>query len=193
VAEPVEFTERKAEHVRWATVLAVGLVALGCVAGAALGFLAPQTPLAQRAHGTPLTDAQEAGGILGLVATWAMLGTLFLGWAWTGVPLMMRWRAWRVDVHNWTSLAILALALLHTAQFAAWGDFRGWLSGGLSDLLLLALFVTGWWRSYWVRRWGRSTWRVVHWELALGALALAFLHWLVTEHSKELLGIPEGF
>lgn len=191
--EGLAFTEVSGRRVAWATVLAVGLVVAGAVAGALLGLLGPQTALEARAHGTPLTDAQEAGGILGLVATWAMLGTLFLGWAWTGVPLMLRLRRFRVDVHNWASIGVLALAAFHTAQFTAFGDLRGWLSGWLSDLLLAALFVTGWWRAYWVRRWGRATWRVVHWELALGALALAFLHWLVTEHGKELLGIPEGF
>jgi hypothetical protein len=193
VAEEVEFTEAPERRVRWKTALAVGLMAAGTVAGALVGMLGPQTPLDARAHGTTLTDAQEAGGILGLVATWVMVGTFFLGWAWTGVPLMFRLRRHRVDVHNWVSIGVLALAALHTAQFMAWGDFRGWLSGWLSNLLLLALFVTGWWRAYWVRRWGRSTWRVVHWELALGALALAFLHWLLIEHGKEALGIPEGF
>src|SRR5207253_9192642 len=104
-----------------------------------------------------------------------------------------RLRRHRVGVHNWTSIGVLALAAFHTFQFTAYGDFRGWLSGWLANALLVALFVTGWWRAYWVRRWGRGTWRVVHWELALGALALALLHWLVTEHGKELLGIPEGF
>ncbi|MEA3202947.1 MAG: hypothetical protein QOI63_613 [Thermoplasmata archaeon] len=191
--EGVEFSEAPERRVQWKTALAVGLMVLGTVAGSLVGLLGPQTSLADRAHGTPLTDAQEAGGIVGLVAVWAMVGTLFLGWAWTGVPAMLRWKAHRVDVHNWTSIAVLALAALHTAQFMAWGDFRGWLSGWLSNALLLALFATGWWRAYWVRRWGRSTWRVVHWELALGALALAFLHWLLVEHGKEVAGIAEGF
>jgi hypothetical protein len=122
-----------------------------------------------------------------------MLATLVLGWAWTGVPLMLRWRRHRVDVHNWVSIGVLALAAAHTAQFMAWGDDRGWLSGWLSNVLLLALFATGWWRAYWVRRWGRATWRVVHWELALGALVLAFMHWALIEHGKTALGIPEGF
>jgi hypothetical protein len=195
VADPgtVEFSEREVDRVRWKTALAVGLMVAGAVAGSLVGLLGPQTSLDGRAHGIPQTDAQEAGGILGLVATWAMLGTLFLGWAWTGVPVMLRWRAHRVDVHNWVSLGVLALALFHTFEFTLFGDLRGWLSGWLSNLLLFALFATGWWRAYWVRRWGRGTWRVVHWELALGALALAFLHWLLVEHGKEALGIPEGF
>jgi hypothetical protein len=192
-AEEVEFTEASGRRLQWKTVLAVGLMVAGVVAGSLAGLLGPQTPLASRATGTPLTDAQEVGGIVGLVATWAMVGTLFLGWAWTGVPAMLRYRRHRVDVHNWVSIGVLALALLHTFQFTAWGDLRGWLSGWLANVLLLALFVTGWWRAHWVRRWGRPTWRVVHWELALGALAFAFLHWLLIEHGKEIAGIPEGF
>jgi hypothetical protein len=133
------------------------------------------------------------GGILGLAANWAMVATFFLGWAWTGIPLMLRWRASRIDVHNWVSIGILALAAFHTFEFTVFGDFRGWVSGWLANVLLVALFVTGWWRAYWVRRWGRSTWRVVHWELAIGAIAFAMLHWLLIEHGKEAAGVLEGF
>lgn len=185
--------EVSARRMHWTTVLAVGLMVLGTLAGAGLAMVTAQTPLASRAQGTPLTDSQDAGGMVGLVAVWVMLGTLFLGWAWTGVPAMWRYVRYRVDVHNWTSIGVLAFAGFHTAQFMVFGDYRGWLSGWLSNVLLVALFVTGWWRAYWVKRWGRRTWRWVHWELALGALAFAFMHWLITEHSKELLGIPEGF
>ena len=188
------FTEAPVHRVSWATVLAVGLMVVGVLVGGGIAMVASQVSTTERAHGIPLSTAQDVGGTLGLVAVWVMLGTLFLGWAWTGVPVLTRrFVRYRVDVHNWTSIAVLALAGLHTAQFMVWGDFRGWLSGWLCNALLLALFVTGWYRAYWVRRWGRWTWRVVHWELALGALAFGFLHWLVIEHGKEVLGIAEGF
>ncbi|HUR62712.1 MAG TPA: ferric reductase-like transmembrane domain-containing protein [Candidatus Thermoplasmatota archaeon] len=191
-AEEME-VEVSARRMHWTTILAVGLMVAGCLAGAGIAMVTTQTPLTVRATGTPLTEGQEVGGILGLVATWAMLGTLFLGWAWTGVPLMMRWKSWRIDVHNWISIGVLAFAGFHTAQFMVYDDYRGWLSGWLSNVLLLALFVTGWWRAYWVRRWGRPTWRWVHWELALGAIAFALMHWFLIEDGKEALGIAEGF
>lgn len=187
--EAVEFGEVGGAHVQWTTVLAVGLMAAGLVAGALAGTLTRETRVQAIAQGTPETDLQYLGGSLGIATFLALLATLLLGWAWTGVPLMGRWRRHRVEVHNWLSLAILAAAFLHTVQFVAYGDLRGWISGTLSDVLLLALFATGWWRADWVRLWGRPTWRVVHWELSLGAIALAGWHWFVIEHYNELLGI----
>lgn len=164
--------------------------AFGLIAVAIVGALALGLALGPRAAGGGESDGREfLGGFNGLGALWIMVGTLFLGWALTGRwalrPFGQLLRRNRVGIHTWTSMAALAMALVHTVGLLATEDTRGWLSGAASTLLLGALFVTGWWRTFWVKRWGLRTWRWVHWELAVGAIALGFEHWLLIEHAKE--------
>lgn len=173
------------QELRWTTVLAVGVMVVLCLVGAAIGSIAHPVPAA-----VP-SDAGEVGGWTGLAATFGMMFTFLLGWAFTGMPMVGLWKSlkgWRVEIHNWISIAILGLAGLHTFLFTAAQDYRGWVSGWLSNVLMVGLFVTGWWRPYYVKKWGRPTWRVVHWELALGAILFALVHWIGIEHGKSLLG-----
>ena len=100
----------------------------------------------------------------------------------------MRLRRHRVGLHTWTSVTGLAAGLAHTFGLLAMGKTAGWASGGLTVALLLGLFVTGWWRNRLVAAWGLRTWRWVHWELALAAVAMGLLHWAAIEHAKELAG-----
>ena len=183
---PAPIEETSARRIQWTTVLAVALMVGLCLAGLAVASLVRPLPLGQE------NDAQELGGGSGIAASVAMGVAFLLGWAWTGTPLLSRLgglRRHRVDIHNWLSIGILALAGFHTFEFMRWGDFRGWLSGWLANALLLGLFATGWWRAYWIQRWGRATWRVVHWELGLGAIGFAALHWALIEFHKGQMGL----
>jgi hypothetical protein len=111
----------------------------------------------------------------GLASMFLMLGTFFLGWARTGVPLTTPvdlLRRLRVDIHVWTSTLALALAGLHTVELVALGEFDAWLSGTFATAYLAALFATGWWNPALVDSWGRTRWRIVHWLLAVGVLVV---------------------
>jgi hypothetical protein len=166
--------------------LALGVMGAAIVLGAIVGLtLGPYSP------GEPESEGAEfLGGFNGWGAVGVMVGTLFLGWAlsgrWLLRPLGDTLRRHRVGLHTWTSMAALGLALVHTVGLVARSDTRAWISGTASLALLLALFVTGWWRTACVRLWGLKTWRWVHWELAVGAILLGLEHWLIIEHGKEL-------
>jgi hypothetical protein len=95
-------------------------------------------------------------------------------------------RRFRVDIHIWSSTIALALALLHTVELVVLEEFVGWLSGSIATVFLAALFVTGWWRPYFLQAWGRSRWRIVHWLLAIGVLVQSGLHWLALEGELPL-------
>lgn len=169
--------------------VAFSLIGLAIVGGLLLGLSTPVTAPNVENEGAAFLGGFNGWGSLG-VAT----GTIVLGWAlsgrWLLKPLGDLLRRHRVGLHTWTSMAALAMALLHSAGLAAYHNFMGWLSGLLSLLLMLVLFVTGWWRTHWVKAWGLRTWRWVHWELAVGAVLLGFEHWRMVEHAKELAGIP---
>lgn len=130
------------------------------------------------------------GGFNGFGSLYVAAGTILLGWAFAGRwmlrPFGQTMRRYRIGIHTWTSIAALAMALAHTFGLLAMGETDGWASGTVSVVLMGALFVTGWWRTYWVRSWGLRTWRWVHWELALAAVLMGFLHWAAIEHMKEL-------
>ncbi|MHB8633573.1 MAG: hypothetical protein ACYDBQ_06340 [Thermoplasmatota archaeon] len=116
------------------------------------------------------------GGGFGWGALVVMCSTLLLGWAFVGVPIMMGLRRHRVGLHTWTSIVALALALLHGVALNRAGLFSGSLSGWVSTGLMAALFVTGWWRPFWVASWGLRPWRWVHWLLAAGAILIGIEH-----------------
>jgi hypothetical protein len=130
------------------------------------------------------------GGFNGFGSLYVAAGTILLGWAFAGRWMLTLFgqsvRRHRVGIHTWTSIAALAMALAHTFGLLAMGETDGWASGTVSVVLMGALFVTGWWRTFWVRAWGLRTWRWVHWELALAAVLMGFLHWAAIEHMKEL-------
>jgi hypothetical protein len=161
----------------------VATIILGVVVGLATG---PYSTGEGESEG-----AEFLGGFNGWGALGVMSATLFLGWAlsgrWLLRPLGDTLRRHRVGLHTWTSMAALGLAFVHTFGLLARDDTRAWVSGTASLVLMLALFATGWWRTFYVRVWGLRTWRWVHWELAVGAILLGFEHWLIIEHGKELL------
>ena len=166
--------------------LAFGILVVSVVAGVLVGLAAGPWEA-----GEGESEAAEfLGGFNGIAPLVLGAITLFLGWAlsgrWLLKPLGDTLRRHRVGIHTWTSLAALGMVFIHTAGLLAREDTRGWLSGTASLLLFVALFVTGWWRPYYVRAWGLRTWRWVHWELAVGALLLGFEHWILIEHGKEL-------
>jgi hypothetical protein len=160
--------------------LAFGVLAVGIVAGILVGMAAgPWHQGEAENEGAGFLGGFNGWGSLA-VASWALSGR------WLLKPLADVLRANRVGIHTWTSLAALAMACAHTFGLLARSDTRAWISGSLSLLLMVALFATGWWRTYYVRQWGLRTWRWVHWELAVGAILLGFEHWLLIEHGKEL-------
>ena len=130
------------------------------------------------------------GGFNGFTSLFVAAGTILLGWAFAGRwmlrPFGQTLRRHRVGIHTWTSIAALATGLAHTVGLLAMGETAGWASGAVSIVLMGGLFVSGWWRAAWVRSWGLRTWRWVHWELALAAVLMGFLHWAAVERMKEL-------
>ena len=143
------------------------------------------------------SEAEEFfGGVNGFGSLFVATGTILLGWAFAGRwmlrPFGQVLRRHRVGIHTWTSIAALAMGLAHTFGLLAMGKTAGWASGTVSILLMLGLFVTGWWRTHWVGTWGLRTWRWVHWELALAAVAMGFLHWAALEHMKEVARTAAG-
>lgn len=169
--------------------LAFGTMAATILLGLAVGLtVGPYHPGELENDG-----AEFLGGFNGWGAVSVMIGTLFLGWAlsgrWLLRPLGDTLRRHRVGLHTWTSIAALGLALVHTVGLLARSDTRAWISGSASLVLMMALFVTGWWRTFYVKAWGLKTWRWVHWELAVGAILLGLEHWLIIEHLKELSGV----
>jgi hypothetical protein len=166
--------------------IAFGMLVVAIALGAVVGLAAGPW-----AAGEGESEAAEfLGGFNGIAPLILGSVTFFLGWAlsgrWLLRPVGDTLRRHRVGIHTWTSMAALAMVLIHTVGLLAREDMRGWASGAASTLLFVALFATGWWRPYYVRKWGLRTWRWVHWELALGALLLGFEHWLIIEHGKEL-------
>jgi hypothetical protein len=163
--------------------LAAVVVVAASLVGAGLGVAAGAEAPGEAEGGEDLLE-EIGGGWAGWGSLALMVATFFLGWARTGVALtrpVELLRRWRVVVHIWTSTIALGLALLHTVELVLLDEFVGWLSGTIATVYLLALFVTGWWRPYLEPRWGRSRWRIVHWLLALGVLAMSGLHWLAIE------------
>lgn len=131
-------------------------------------------------------EVQEfLGGGAGFGALIAVAATLFLGWAFTGVPLFARRVRWRLPLHFWIAIAALAAAVLHGIGLMALGDLRGWLSGWLAVAALVGLWVTGWKRRDLVAAWGRLPWRWLHWELAAATLLLSLEHWWIIEVTKN--------
>lgn len=167
---------------RWAAVILVASSLVGLALGGTL--LAEEgTESGGEASGEELLE-EIGGGWAGWSSLVLIVATFFLGWARTGVPLTKPvdlLRRFRVDIHIWSSTIALGLALLHTVELVLLEEFVGWLSGTLATLYLGALFVTGWWRPYFVESWGLTRWRIVHWVLAIGVLALSGLHFLAIE------------
>ncbi|HUR25681.1 MAG TPA: hypothetical protein VM327_06690 [Candidatus Thermoplasmatota archaeon] len=180
----------EAAHGRAGDPLRVGIAFGMLVAAVALGAVVGLTAGDWQAGEGESEAAEFLGGFNGIAPLVIGVVTLFLGWAlsgrWLLQPLGETLRRHRVGIHTWSSLAALAMVLIHTVGLLARKDTRGWASGAASALLFVALFATGWWRPFYVRKWGLRTWRWVHWELALGALLLGFEHWLILEHAKEL-------
>jgi hypothetical protein len=161
--------------------LALGIMGVACILAAVIGLLGGPVTVGEE------TEVQELGGGTGWVALGIMVGVVFQGWARTGSWLMQRTgplRRHRIEIHNWISIGALGLALFHGIELMALGDFRGWLSGSVATILMIALFVHGWWRQQWIQAFGRRPWRIVHWELAVGAIAFSLLHWLLIEVSR---------
>ena len=165
--------------------IAFGMLAVAIVAGVLVGLSAG----AYEAGEGESEAAEFLGGFNGITPLVLGSVSLFLGWAlsgrWLLRPVGDTLRRNRVGIHTWLSMAALAMVLVHAAGLLARQDTRGWASGAASTLLFLALFATGWWRTHYVGKWGLRTWRWVHWELSVGALALGFEHWLLIEHAKE--------
>lgn len=166
--------------------LAFGVLGLSVIVGILVGLAAGPYHA-----GEPEMDAAEfLGGFNGWGAIGIAIGTLFLGWAlsgrWLLKPLGDLLRRNRVGIHTWTSMAALGMVFIHTFGLLARQDTRAWISGTASALLFVLLFVTGWWRTYYVRLWGLKTWRWVHWELAVAAIVIGLEHWLIIEHGKDL-------
>jgi hypothetical protein len=165
--------------------LAVGLLILACIVAAIIGFAGEPAPAGEE------NEVQELGGGTGWASLVIAIAVVFLGWPYTGVPLfrpipgLLRHR---IEIHNWISIGALGLALFHGIELMALGDYRGWLSGWLATGLMVFLFVHGWWKSVWVNLWGLSLWRLLHWEAALGVLALSLEHFFLIERAKELAG-----
>lgn len=165
--------------------LAAGILLSLSLVGLALGL----TIASEEAGETSRAGEEElleeiGGGWAGWGSLGLMVGTFLLGWARTGVALTRPvdlLRRFRVDLHIWTSTLALALALLHTVELVLLEEFVGWVSGTLATVYLAGLFVTGWWRPYFVKSWGLTRWRIVHWLLAVGVLVLSGLHWLAIE------------
>jgi hypothetical protein len=135
---------------------------------------------------------QTVGGATGWASLSIAIGVVFLGWHYTGVPIMNRLgplRRHRIELHNWISIGALGFALFHGVELMALGDFRGWLSGWIATLLMLVLFVHGWWKYYWVGRWGLRAWRIFHWEIAVAAIAFSLAHWRAIDLGKQALGL----
>jgi hypothetical protein len=163
----------------------VALTVLTFAAGAAavVGELQPAGEAGQE------SEAMEFfGGFNGFGSLFVATGTIVLGWAMAGRRILLPFgptiRRFRVGIHTWTSIFALAMALAHTFGLLGMGETDGWLSGTVAIILLGGLFVTGWWRNAWVQSWGLKTWRWVHWELALSAVLMGFLHWVVIENHK---------
>lgn len=166
--------------------VAFGMLVVAMAIGLLVGFSAGEYEA-----GEGESEAAEfLGGFNGVTPLILGAISLFLGWAlsgrWLMKPLGDTLRHNRVGIHTWISITALAMVLIHTLGLLARSDTRAWASGTASTLLFVALFVTGWWRTHYVQKWGLRTWRWVHWELALGALLLGFEHWLIIEHLKEL-------
>lgn len=186
----------EAPHGRPGSPLRLG-IALGMLAAAVAVGLVVGLAAGERVPGEGESEAAEfLGGFNGIAPIVLGAVSLFLGWAlsgrWLLRPVADGLRRHRVGLHTWTSLAALAMVLVHTVGLLARRDTRGWMSGAASTLLFTALFVTGWWRTRYVARWGLRTWRWVHWELAVGALLLGAEHWLIIEHGKELARAAAG-
>jgi hypothetical protein len=165
--------------------LAIALLVLASIVAALVGFIGEPAPPGGE------NEVQELGGGTGWAALVVAIGVVFLGWAYTGVKifgLIPRLRRHRIEIHNWISIGALGLALFHGIELMALGDFRGWLSGWIATGLMMFLFVHGWWKQYWVGVWGLRMWRLIHWEVALGVIALSLEHWLLIERAKELAG-----
>lgn len=177
--------ERANRHVGWTKSLVLALAVLFLFTGVALVVGLNNT----RAVGSGQeSGVQELGGGTGWASLLIAVGVVFLGWHRTGVPLFRLlgdYARWRVDVHNWVAIGALGFALFHTAELVALGDVRGWLSGSVATLLFFLLFVHGWWRAWWVDRFGRRAWRIVHWEMAAASIAFSLLHWALIEAHKE--------
>jgi hypothetical protein len=175
--------ETERARVAWAPrlALALGLFLAAVVVGLLVGALGEPAPPGQE------SEVQELGGGTGWFALVVAFVVVPLGWQYTAVPLFRRLgplAPYRVEIHNWISIAVVAVALFHGVELMALGDLRGWLSGWLATILMLGLFVHGWWRGFFRSLWGRRMWRVLHWELAVGALALSVEHWWLIEAAK---------
>jgi hypothetical protein len=165
--------------------IAASLLLGASIIAAAVGVLGEPAPPGGE------NEVQELGGGTGWAALVIAFAVVFLGWPLTGVRifrLMPRLLRHRIEIHNWISIGALGLALFHGIELMALGDFRGWLSGWIATLLIVFLFVHGWWKNYWVGLWGLRMWRLIHWEAALGVLALSLEHFWLIEKGKELAG-----
>jgi len=159
---------------RGPTLVSVGVFLLASALGVVVGLLGEPS-----SDPTVENEFQELGGGTGWTSLVGMLVVTALGWAAIGTILFRRLgriRPWRVEIHNWIAIVALGLALFHGLELMALGDFRGYLSGWAAVLLMFLLFIHGWWRSFWVRRYGLRKWRIVHWEVAAGALLFTTLH-----------------
>lgn len=165
--------------------IAVALLLLAGILGAFVGALGEPAPPGQE------SEVQELGGGTGWASMVVACAVVFLGWGRTGMAifsLVPPWRRLRVEIHNWISIGALALALFHGIELMSLGDYRGWLSGWIATLLMLFLFVHGWWKPYWLNRWGLRLWRLLHWEAALGVLLLSLEHLILIERAKGMAG-----
>lgn len=165
--------------------LALGLMLGAAAVGGVLGTIVAGEEASGREAGEGEDLLEEiGGGWSGWASLGLMVGTFFFGWARTGTwltrPSTVLTRL-RVDVHIWTSVGVLALALLHTVELLVLDETLGWLSGTFSTVFLGGLFVTGWWRRDLVDSWGLTRWRIVHWLLAVGAILHGVLHWMAIE------------
>jgi hypothetical protein len=188
--EEMELLDEGASHGRnrftWRLGLALAIFILASVVAAIIGLVAEPA-----AEGTE-NEVQELGGGTGWASLGIAIGVVFLGWAYLGVKILQPFPKWirghRIEIHNWISIIALALALFHGIELMGLGDFRGWLSGWIATGLMGFLFVHGWWKRYFVGLWGLKLWRILHWEGALGVIALSLMHWLLIERAKELAG-----
>ncbi len=88
----------------------------------------------------------------------------------------------RVAFHNFLSYGILAAAIAHLVLFVVeinWHWAWGLLWGGLGILSLFALGFTGALQVPIIRKWGFSTWRWIHFGMALAAIGFTIIHILL--------------
>ncbi len=151
--------------------------------------LEPQEFIINAPQATKVSMAAISEAI-GYAATFLLLASIF-----TGGMFGKATRRWqnqifgsarrRVAFHNFLSYGIIAAAFAHMTIFVIdaiepnypWQ--LGLIWGGLGNLCLLALGVTGAVQVPMIRKWNYATWRWTHFALSIGAIVFTIVHMLL--------------